>query len=173
MKYRTKTYIAGDWTGDKDLIDQIYLWNESNYWSLDFVDAHDLKQARDSSLPCSIKKSLAERLEVSKTFVLIVGNHTKQVTKGGCQHCSSYNSWNQYCVRGYHVDYRSYIEYECVKALRDNLKIVVIYNSAKVHREKCPGILRVIGDHINGYYIGEDGKFRWNYQGIKEAIISS
>lgn len=51
---------------------------KSNYWSLDFHDAHDLTQARDSSLNCSIKSSLATRLDVSKTFVLIVGNTTKQ-----------------------------------------------------------------------------------------------
>ena len=24
MTYRTKTYIAGDWTGDQDLISQLY-----------------------------------------------------------------------------------------------------------------------------------------------------
>lgn len=41
MPYRTKTYIAGDWTGDKDLIDQLYTWNSSDYWSLNFTDAHD------------------------------------------------------------------------------------------------------------------------------------
>ena len=29
--YRTKTYIAGDWTGDKDLIDQLYTWNNSEH----------------------------------------------------------------------------------------------------------------------------------------------
>lgn len=26
MAYRTRTYIAGDWTGDKDAIDQLYKW---------------------------------------------------------------------------------------------------------------------------------------------------
>ena len=55
MVYRTRTYIAGDWTGDRDLIDKLYQWNESNYWGLSFSDAHALTQARDSSLPCSIK----------------------------------------------------------------------------------------------------------------------
>lgn len=34
MTYRTKTYIAADWTGDKDAVDQLYTWNESKYWVL-------------------------------------------------------------------------------------------------------------------------------------------
>ena len=58
MHYRTKTYIAGDWTGDKTAIEQLYKWKNSDHWSFDFVDAHDLTQARDSSLNCSIKASL-------------------------------------------------------------------------------------------------------------------
>ena len=68
--YRTKTYIAGDWTGDSDAIEQLYKWNDSKYWSLHFIDAHDLTQAKDSSLNCSIKASLKTRLDASKTFVL-------------------------------------------------------------------------------------------------------
>ena len=38
MYYRTKTYLAGDWTGDKDAIDKIHFWNDSGYYSLDFVE---------------------------------------------------------------------------------------------------------------------------------------
>ena len=70
MPYRTKTYIAADWTGDKDAIDQLYKWNKSEYWELHFTDAHELTQARDSSLNCNIKKSLKERLDASKKFIL-------------------------------------------------------------------------------------------------------
>lgn len=78
MPYRTKTYIAGDWTGDQNLISNLKFWNENSYWGLSYDDAHELTQARDTSLPCSIKKSLKERLDASKTFVLIVGAHTKK-----------------------------------------------------------------------------------------------
>ena len=70
MAYRTKTYIAGDWTGDSDAIETLYKWKNSGYLNFDFVDAHSLTQARDSSLNCSIKRSLKERLDASKTFVL-------------------------------------------------------------------------------------------------------
>lgn len=32
--YRTKTYIAADWSGDYDAVEQLHKWNISNYWSL-------------------------------------------------------------------------------------------------------------------------------------------
>ena len=78
MYYRTRTYIAGDWDHDKDAVDALHRWNDSSRYGLSFSDAHELKQARDTSLNCSIKKSLAERLDASKTFILIVGEHTKE-----------------------------------------------------------------------------------------------
>ena len=30
MAYRTKTYIAGDWTGDKKAIEKLYDWKKTN-----------------------------------------------------------------------------------------------------------------------------------------------
>ena len=171
MTYRTRTYIAGDWTGDEDLINQLYKWNDSNYWGLNFIDAHDLTQARDSSLYCSVKRSLAERLDRSKTFVLVVGSQTNSLTKGSCQYCDSYNSRTGSCARGHSVDYRSYVKYECEKAINDDLRIIVIYNYAYVYKDKCPEVLRYKGTHINGYYKGADGNYYWNYQEIKEAIM--
>lgn len=169
--YRTKTYIAGDWTGDADLIQQLYKWNNSDYWALHFVDAHELAQARDTSLYCSIKYSLLERLRASKQFVLIVGNHTDLLTKGGCQYCNYYCSGTGRCSHVGSVDYRSYIEYECAQAYKYGLQIVVIYNYATVQKSKCPKILRNTGVHINGYYKTADGERNWNYLGIKNAIM--
>lgn len=170
MMYRTKTYIAGDWTGDSDLIQQIYKWNNSDYWGLDFHDAHELTQARDTSLPCSIKRSLAIRLDASKTFVLIVGTHTKRLTKGSCQYCDNYSSYYQRCRSGNSIDMRSFIDYECEKAVRDGLRIVVIYNAATTNKSLCPDAVREEGKHIAAYYWGTDGK-HWCYHTIKEAIM--
>lgn len=169
MHYRTKTYIAGDWTGDKTAIDQLYKWKNSEHWSLDFIDAHDLTQARDSSLNCSIKASLKKRLDVSKTFVLIVGNQTKVLRAGSCQYCKSYNAYTYHCSHGYSVDYRSYIEYECAKAVEAGIKIVVIYNSTTVDKSKCPDVLKYQGKHIPMIYY-QNGMKYWNYTEIKNAI---
>lgn len=168
MLYRTRTYISADWTGDKEIVDKLREWNDSGWYALNFSDAHDLTQSRDTSLPCTIKRSLSERLNGSKTFVLIVGANTKSLTKGACRYCSSYN-WGT-CSRYYNVDNRSFIEYECEKAIKDNLKIVVIYNYANVDKSKCPDCIKYYGTHIPAYYYANDGKCYWNIARIKEEI---
>lgn len=168
--YRTKTYIAADWTGDRDAVDQLHKWNDSDRWSLCFADAHDLTQARDNSLNCSIKASLKQRLDVSKTFVLIVGEKTKDLRSGSCEYCNSYNSWTCSCARGHSVDYRSYIEYECDKAVEAGMKIVVLYNSTSVDKSKCPTKVKYSGNHIAMCYRGYDGRIYWNYQAVRDAL---
>jgi len=171
MAYRTKTYIAGDWDGDSDAVEQLYKWKNSNYWSLDFQDAHDLTQARDSSLNCSIKDSLATRLDASKTFVLIVGNNSKTVRSGSCQYCASKNSWTGACARGHSVDNRSYIEYECDKAVRDGLNIVVLYNASSVDKTQCPGAVKNIGTHERmKKWNSTTWTSEWDYQAVKSAL---
>lgn len=172
MPYRTKTYIAAEWEGDSDLVEQLRKWNESNFWSLHFLDAHELGEARDGSLNCSIKRSLADRLAHSKTFVLIVGQNTLTARSGSCRYCSDYSSYSSRCLRGdgHTVDNRSYIEYECDYAVHNDLNIVVLYNYASVHREKCPESVRYSGNHVASYYQGDDGKYYWDYAAVKSAL---
>lgn len=167
MVYRTKTYIAADWTGDKAAVDQLHKWNDSNYWGLSFHDAHDIIQANDGSLNCSIKASLASRLDISKTFVLIVGNDTKSRRAGECNYCSHYS--NGSCKKGYGVSNKSFIEYECDKAVRDGITIVVLYNAASVNKSKCLDAVKNKGTHTAMQYI-EDGKRYWDYQAVKKAL---
>jgi len=168
--YRTKTYIAADWDHDKDAVERIYRWKNSEKWSLDFHDAHELTQARDSSLPCSIKASLKKRMDVSKTFVLIVGNHTNTVTKGSCHLCGSFNNYIGYCVKGHTIDRRSFIKYECDKAIEANIKIVVLYYATSVDKSKCPSAVRYTGIHVPMVYEGNDGQYYWDYQAVKKAL---
>lgn len=169
MVYRTKTYLAGEWDGDKDAIEQLHTWNKNQYWSLSFTDAHSLTQARDSSLNCSIKASLSTRLNASKTFVLIVGKNTKNARSGSCRYCDSYNSLGQFCVRDKTVDHRSYITYECEKAVKDGLKIVVLYNAASVDKTKCPDSVKYSGTHVAMCY-KLNGQYYWDYQAVKAAL---
>lgn len=177
MAYRTKTYIAADWDTDHDAVEQLRKWNDSNYWGLSFSDAHDLTSARDGSLNCSIKKSLKSRLDASKRFVLIVGSKTDSVTAGSCQHCGSYNSHNYSCAKGYSVDYRSYIKYECDKAKEAYgdgvMKIIVLYNSCSVNKSLCPEALRYVGVHSPMGKRHDDGKCYYDYATVKEAFDKS
>ena len=101
------------------------------------------------------------------------GCQTNSLTKGGCQLCGSYSSWTRSCLRGRSVDYRSYIQYEWEKAAKDGLRIVVIYNSAYVYKDKCPESVRNKGTHINGYYKDSNEKYYWNYEKIKNAIMGN
>lgn len=168
--YRTRTYIAGDWDHDKDAVDQLHRWNDSKYWSLSFTDAHDLTSSRDSSLNCTIKSSLKARMDVSKTFVLIVGNQTASVTAGSCRWCGSYNSYTSHCMKGYSVDYRSFIKFECDKAVEAGIKIIVLYKSTRIDRSKCPEAVRYVGTHASMTYKGIDGNYYWDYQSVKKAF---
>lgn len=167
MTYKTRTYIAGDWTNDSDAVDILYKWNNSDYWGLDFVDAHQFHQSKDSSENCSIKKSLATRMESCKTFVLIVGSKTNTTTAGACSNCIFYSNHLKRCLVGHSTSDKSYIQFECDKAKRDNLKIVVLYNSIYKHLNNCPESVRDIGTHVA--MKNSDGS--WNYNSIRNAIM--
>lgn len=182
MPYRTRTYIAGEWDGDSNAIEQIYIWNEGNKWSLDFVDAHKNQQCYDTSMPCTIKSSLSERMGRSKTFVLVVGNNTKSTRKGSCAYYNCGNKRYNYYLGQYSCDAagktyssESFIDYECrlaYNALQKNeMKIVVLYNSASVDKSKCPDILRDVGTHeamksYNNAWLD----YRYDYYKVKQAI---
>lgn len=171
MARRTKTYIAGDWDNDYDAVEQLRKWNDGKYWSLSFVDAHDVTQSSDASQNCSIKKSLALRMDASKTFVLIVGDKTASLRSGSCSYCDSYSAYSHSCMRGNGVSMKSFIEYECEKAKRDDLKIVVLYYAAAVDRDKCPDVLRWSGVHAP-MLKRMNGELYWDYQSVKDAIMS-
>ena len=162
------TYIAADFDHDENAVKHLHWMNE--HGKIKFYDAHKLQQSNDSSLACSIKKSLKYRMDNSYKFVLIVGSHTDSVTKGGCQLCESYNSYRQYCAKGYSVDYRSFIKFECDKAAEANLKIIVLYNSTRVDRSLCPEVLRYRGLHQSMIYKGSDGNYYWDDSTIAQAF---
>ncbi len=172
MTYKTRTYIAGDWTGDKDAIAQLYKWENSNFWSLTFTDAHDLKQAKDTSLNCSIKKSLGERMDASKTFVLIVGDNTDSVRAGRCSYCNYYSVYPSIqCRLGYSLSEKSYIEHECDKAVRDGLRIVVLYNKTYIAKSLCPSALIDLGSHVAMKKRDIYGNAIWDYESVRKALM--
>ena len=179
MPYRTKTYIAGDWTGDSAAIQQLYRWNEGDKWSLHFVDAHSYSQCYDSSMPCTIKSSLRERMNRSKTFVLVVGNKTASTRKGACLYYNCSNARRSMVYDGFTCmvwgkaySTQSFIDYECELAykayLKGEMKIVVLYNSTIVRKSRCPAILRNVGKHVamksfNYFSI-------WDYATVRKVI---
>lgn len=170
MTYRTKTYIAGDWDGDKALIDELYALNDDRNSVFHFVDAHSMMQARDNSLSCSIKKNLSQRMNVSKNFVLIVGDHTDALTRGCCFNCGAYSNINHTCPLATNISHKSFVEYECDKAVRDGMNIVALYNATFVDKDKCPESVRWIGRHLPAYKI-VDGRKTLNWFPLYMEIV--
>lgn len=66
------------------------------------------------------------------------------------------------------VDYRSYIKYECDKAMEADIDIVVLYNNTRVDRSKCPEAVRYHGNHVAMMYY-RDGKYYWDYPAVKKS----
>lgn len=175
--------MAGEWDGDSDAISQLYKWNEGDKWSMHFVDAHKNKQCYDSSMPCTIKSRLSERMGRSKTFVLVVGNYTKTTRKGSCAYhnCGNkhqyYFSSEYYCgVVGKTYSKESFIDYECRLAYNawknGDMKIVVLYNAASVDKSKCPEIIRNLQvPHVAmKSYNAIWQSYRYDYQKTRSAI---
>lgn len=126
MVYRNKTYVAFD--GDTDIRSYWLMkaWKQNDNTDFNFHDAHDLKQARDSSTEETIKRSLRDRMNNSKIFVLLVGQNTKNL-------------------------YR-FVRWEIELALSMNLPIVVVnLNQQRSHDAAlCPPILRdALAMHIS------------------------
>lgn len=81
MAYRNKVYVAFDGDNDIGYFDLMKAWDKNPNFDFKLHDAHDLESARDSSLESTIKASLSRRFQDSKCFVLLVGEHTKYLTK--------------------------------------------------------------------------------------------
>lgn len=181
--YKTFTYIAGDWTGDRAAIEKLYEWNEGKKWGLNFKDIHSETYSSDSSLNCSVKASLRKRMKLCKKFVIVVGSGTDSLKSGACHLCFWYNKPTSYylqpsCSLKHTIDNRSYIQYECEMAkhdwLSDEIEIVVLYNSVNVNRDLCPEPLRYVGTHAPMKkrvidYFG-NSHIEWDYDSVKKAI---
>lgn len=79
---RTKVYTAFD--GDTDLAyyRTLQMWSANSKIDFNLNDAHEVNYARDDSLPESIINQLKERLDLSKSMILIVGEKTKSNRRG-------------------------------------------------------------------------------------------
>lgn len=167
MTYRTRTYIAADWEHDKNAVDKLYEWNNSNHWGLSFVDAHELSKCRsDDTNNCNIKKNCSQNLDHSKAFVLIIGKDTKSLRAGYCMYCKSY----YYCSNTYKRN-KSFIDFECDYAIRHSIPIIVLYNSTVADKSKCLDSVKDIAlCHVPmkksvGYYQTD-----WDYYAVKNAF---
>jgi len=102
MSYRNKTYVAFA-SEDINNYRMMQAWSKNENIDFDFIDAHSLFVARDTSKPETIKSNLRERMKNAKQIVLL-GSTTAR-TKGS--------------------DGKSFLAYEVKVALELNLPIVI------------------------------------------------
>lgn len=81
MAYRNKVYVAFD--GDEDMAYYriITAWAANSSDDFELNNAHDLNKSYDDSKEETIKRHLRERFNNSKLFILLVGEHTKNLRK--------------------------------------------------------------------------------------------
>jgi len=74
MAYRSRTFVSFDGDSDMHYYRLMTAWHQNDRSSFNFYNAHDLEQARDTSLEATIKASLARRMADSHVFVLLIGD---------------------------------------------------------------------------------------------------
>lgn len=77
MAYRNKTYVCFDGDSDIRYYRLMCAWKQSDKTNFNFFDAHDINNARDTSMEATIKRKLRERLSNSKVFVVLIGEKTQ------------------------------------------------------------------------------------------------
>ncbi len=76
MPHRNKLYVAFDGDNDMNYYRTLQMWGANKKIDFNFLNAHDLNTARDTSLTESIKARLRERMINSKAVLLLVGDGT-------------------------------------------------------------------------------------------------
>lgn len=117
MAYRNKTYICFDGDTDMSYYRLMQAWDANKKFSFEFLNAHDLNTARDTSEEESIKRQLRERFANSSEFVVLIGERTKLL--------------------------RKFVQWEMEVALRLGLPIIAVnLNGARERDDRCPPAIR-------------------------------
>jgi hypothetical protein len=114
MPYRNKTFVSFDGDTDMHYYRLMTAWKQHDGMDFNFYNAHDINTARDSSQEASIKAQLAERMRNSKSFILLVGERTRYLTK--------------------------FVQWEIEQAIRRNLPMIVVNLNGKrdLDQVRCP-----------------------------------
>ena len=81
MPYRNKTFVSFDGDNDIRYYWLMRAWKQSDRTNFNFIDAHDINTALDTSLESTIKRRLRERLLNSKVVVSLIGGNTRYLYK--------------------------------------------------------------------------------------------
>lgn len=82
MAYRNKTFVSFA-SEDINSYRLMQAWKAHQHIDFDFLDAHDLNTARDTSTVATIEQRLTERLQNTKQVVMLIGDVTKAKAENG------------------------------------------------------------------------------------------
>ncbi len=118
MVYRNKTYVSFDADNDIHYYRLMLAWKQNDNTSFNFYDAHDLNILMSYSNEDTIKLRLRERLKNSKTFIILIGEHTQYLYK--------------------------FVRWEMEQALSLNLPIIGVNLNGKrcIDYKRCPPIIK-------------------------------
>ncbi len=82
MAYRNKTFVS---FASEDITSYRLMtaWKANQHIDFDFLDAHDINTARDTSDVATIERRLSERLANTKQVVMLIGDVTKAKAENG------------------------------------------------------------------------------------------
>jgi len=82
MAYRNKTFVS---FASEDLTSYrlMQAWKANQHIDFDFLDAHDINTALDSSQPATIERRLTDRLANTKQVVMLIGDATRRKAGDG------------------------------------------------------------------------------------------
>lgn len=86
MSYRNKTYVAFNANyplgkGDFNYYNLMLAWKNNDNIEFNFHNAHDLNSLTDRASDDQIYRKLKERMKNTKQFIILVGEHTKNMYK--------------------------------------------------------------------------------------------
>lgn len=118
MTYTNKTYVAFDADNDMRYYRLMQARKHNDNTSFNFYDAHDLNNLMSFSSEETIKWKLSERLNNTKTFILLVWEKTKYLYK--------------------------FVRWEIEQAIKKDIPIIVVNLNGKrfVDSENCPALAR-------------------------------
>lgn len=118
MAYRNKTYVCFDADTDIHYYRLMQAWCENESFNFAFHNAHDLNNLLPTSSEETIKRKLRERLQNTKIFVVLIGEHTRNLHR--------------------------FVRWEMEQALKLEIPIIAVNLNKKrrMDNDRCPPIIR-------------------------------
>ena len=194
---RKRVYVSADWrepydthSWDKEVVDRIRKWGEDSRYGVDLIctdDFHNSVTKNNSCRRCDINQECENQIKLSDVVIFVVGDKTATKNAGPCDGvaCSpAYSGSNKsYCIKSNKwnpiTDWKkmSYLEYEITVAVRNNIPIILVFNSANKRESWIPSWYDSLCDNFDVDEIvripfwTDSAHTKDCYQDIKEFLL--